>query len=138
MLIGMLILAYAVPIQNGQLQSASLLTFYLFIADHAHCTSVNGARAQLSNFQGALSILRSCCELITNLLTRWERPVFQIAAAIEFVDVDFGYDASALVLAEHFTNHQTGRDDGTRGASGAGKSTLADLIPFYDRRRQIL
>jgi len=54
MLIGMLILAFATLIPNDQIQTA-LLTFYL-----SYCGScqllrqINGARAQLSNFQGPL------------------------------------------------------------------------------------
>jgi len=37
MLIGMLILAFATLIPNDQIQTASLLTFYLSCADHASC-----------------------------------------------------------------------------------------------------
>jgi len=53
--------------------------------------------------------------------------------AIEFVAVDFGYDASTLVLNNISLTIKQGQMTALVGSSGAGKTTLADLLPrFYD------
>lgn len=134
-LIGMLILAFAIFIPNGQLQPASLLTF-LFVLFRLMpiIRQVNGSRAQISNFQGPLSNIRE-------LLRTDNKPYLQngkvqfsgLKQAIEFVAVDFGYDAGNPVLHDITLTIKRGEMTALVGASGAGKTTLADLIPrFYD------
>jgi len=57
---------------------------------------------------------------------------FRLQRAIEFVSVDFGYDAVELVLHNITLTIKRGQM-GTSWRSGAGKTTLADLITrFYD------
>jgi subfamily B ATP-binding cassette protein MsbA len=135
LLIGLLILAFSMFIQNGQLQSASLLTF-LFVLFRLTPTTrqLDGARAQFSNFQGSLSNIKE-------LLRTDDKPYLQngtvqfsgLKQSIEFVCVDFGYDRNELVLHNISLAIERGKMTALVGSSGAGKSTLADLIPrFYD------
>jgi subfamily B ATP-binding cassette protein MsbA len=138
MLIGMLILAFTVLIQKGQLQSASLLTFlFVLMRLMPVVRQMNGARAQLSTYQGALNNLKE-------LLRTDNKPYLQNGKAqfsgfrrtIEFVSVDFGYDSSNLVLHNITLTIERGQMTALVGASGAGKTTLADLIArFYDPTR---
>ncbi|MCA1993910.1 MAG: ABC transporter ATP-binding protein/permease [Coleofasciculus sp. S288] len=134
-LVGMLILAFATLIPNGQLQPASLLTF-LFVLFRLMpiVRQVNGSRAQISNFQGPLHNVKEL--LRTDNKTYLEDGKIQFSGlnrAIEFVSVDFGYDVSDLVLQNITLTLKRGQTTALVGASGAGKSTLVDLIPrFYD------
>ncbi len=135
MLIGLLILAFVVLIQNGQLQTASLLTFLFVLLRLApNLRYIDAAIAQFSNCQGSLGN-------ISELLKPDDKPYFQngtlqfseLKRAIEFVSVDFGYDPGELVLHNISLTIERGKMTALVGASGAGKSTLADLIPrFYD------
>jgi len=94
----MLILAFAILIPNGQMQPASLLTFlFVLLRIMPIVRQLNGARAHLSNFQGPLSNIKELLELI-KLTYKMGKSSFPDCRAIEFVDVDFGYDASELVL----------------------------------------
>jgi len=100
MLIGMLILAFAILIQNGQLQSASLLTFlFVLLRIMPIVRSAMEPEHSWKQFSG-------CAEHIKELLRTDNKTYLQdgnvqfsrLQRAIEFVDVDFGYDASELVL----------------------------------------
>ena len=135
MLIGMLILAFATLIPNGQLQSASLLTFlFVLLRVVPIVRQLNGSRAQLSNFQGSLSNIKELLKTDNKIYLQDGLVQFSgLQRAIEFVDVDFGYDASELVLHNITLTIKQGQMTAVVGASGAGKTTLADLIPrFYD------
>jgi subfamily B ATP-binding cassette protein MsbA len=135
MLIALLILAFAMLIQSGQLQTASLLTFLFVLLRLApNVRHIDGAIAQLSNCHGSLSV-------ISELLKTDDKPYLQngtlqfsgLKRAIEFVYVDFCYDPDELVLHNISLTIEAGKMTALVGASGAGKSTLADLIPrFYD------
>jgi subfamily B ATP-binding cassette protein MsbA len=135
MLIGMLILAFVILIQNGYLQPASLLTFLFVLLRTAPIVRhINAFRAQLSSFQGSLSNIKE-------LLRTDNKPYLQdgkvqfsgLQRAIEFVDVDFGYDPSEQVLHNITLTIKRGQITALVGASGAGKTTLVDLIPrLYD------
>ncbi|MBD2186214.1 ABC transporter ATP-binding protein [Planktothrix sp. FACHB-1355] len=134
-LVGMLILAFATLIPNGELQPAALLTF-LFVLFRLMpiIRQVNGCRAQLSNFQGPM-------ENIKTLLRTDDKPYLEggtiqfagLKRSIDFVAVDFGYDSINLVLRDITLTIKKGQTTALVGASGAGKTTLTDLIPrFYD------
>lgn len=135
MLIGLLILAFTLLIQNGKLQSAELLTFLFVLLRLApNVRYIDLARAQFNNFQGSLSN-------ISDLLRTDDKPYLEngtvqfsgLKRTIEFVSVDFGYDPGELVLHHISLTIEQGKMTALVGASGAGKSTLADLIPrFYD------
>jgi ATP-binding cassette, subfamily B, bacterial MsbA len=134
-LVGILLLAFATLIPQGQLNPAVLLTF-LFVLFRLMpiIRQMNGARAQISSFQGPLSSIKQ-------LLKTDDKPYLidgklqfsGLERGIEFVSVDFGYDSDNLVLQNVTLTIKKGKTTALVGASGAGKSTLADLIPrFYD------
>ncbi|OKH22873.1 heterocyst formation ABC transporter subunit HepA [Chroogloeocystis siderophila] len=134
-LVGMLLLAFSVLIPSGQLQVSSLLTFlFVLLRIMPVRRQIDGARVQLSNCQGSFNNIRE-------LLQTEDKPFFHngnkkfvgLKRAIEFVKVDFGYDADEIVLHNINLTIEKGKMTALVGASGAGKSTLADLIPrFYD------
>ncbi|MBD2101138.1 heterocyst formation ABC transporter subunit HepA [Leptolyngbya sp. FACHB-261] len=134
-LIGMLVLAFTILIPKGQLGTASLLTFlFVLFRIMPIMRQMNGARAQISNFQGALANVRE-------LLRTDDKPYLidghiafsGLRRAIELVSVDFGYSPEQLVLQNVTLTINRGEMTALIGASGAGKTTLADLIPrFYD------
>jgi subfamily B ATP-binding cassette protein MsbA len=134
-LVGMLILAFATLIPNGNLQPASLLTFlFVLLRMMPVVRQIDGARVQISSFQGSLNNIKE-------LLRTDNKPYFQngrlqfsgLDRAIEFVSVDFGYDPRELVLHNISLTIKRGEMTALVGSSGAGKTTLADLITrFYD------
>lgn len=135
-LVGILLLAFATLIPQGQLNPAVLLTF-LFVLFRLMpiIRQMNGSRAQISSFQGPLSSIKQ-------LLKTDDKPYLidgnlqfsGLERGIEFVSVDFGYDSEDNLVLQNVTlTIQKGKTTALVGASGAGKSTLADLIPrFYD------
>ena len=134
-LISMIIVAFAVFVANGTLQVASLLTFFFVLFRLIpNLQNVNNVLAQLSTLYGS-------ADNIKELLRTDNKQYFQdgeikflgLKRAIEFVSVDFGYDASNLVLHDITLTIEQGKMTALVGGSGAGKTTLADLIPrFYD------
>ncbi len=135
MLLGILITGFAFLIPNGYLQSASFLTFLVVLLRITPIISqLNAIRARLSNLSGSF-------DNIQQLLKTNDKPYLidgrvqfsKLKQAIEFVDVDFGYDANEPILQQISLTILQGTTVALVGASGAGKSTLADLIPrFYD------
>jgi len=82
--------------------------FICFIADHANCSSAQWSQSTLKQFSGPLSNIKELLRTDNKTyFTRW-KPVFRLQRAIEFVDVDFGYDASELVL--HNTHQPSNAD----------------------------
>lgn len=135
MLIIMLILAYAILIQNGLLNSAELLTFlFVLLRISPVLRQLDASRAQLSSFQGSLSNIKDLLKTEDKTYLIDGKVQFTgLKRAIEFVSVDFGYDATELVLHDITLTINKGEMTALVGASGAGKSTLVDLIPrFYD------
>jgi subfamily B ATP-binding cassette protein MsbA len=134
-LVGMIILGLAVFVANGTLQTASLLTFVFVLFRLVPALhEINGNLAKISSFQGSL-------DNIKELLKTDNKPYLEngnvqfsgLKRAIEFRSVDFGYEASNLVLHNVTLTVEKGQTVALVGASGAGKTTLADLIPrFYD------
>ncbi len=135
MLLGILIAGFAFLIPNGYLQSASFLTFLVVLLRITPIIrQLNAVRARLSNLHGSF-------DNIQQLLRTDDKPYLDngkvefshLKQAIEFVDVDFGYDPNELVLQQISLTIPRGQTVALVGASGAGKSTLADLVPrFYD------
>jgi subfamily B ATP-binding cassette protein MsbA len=134
-LIGMIIVAFTGLITHQALPVSSLLTFFFLLFRLVPIIQeLNGGIAFLSTMQGA-------ADNIKNLLSSEDKEYFKngtlefkgLERAIEFVDVDFGYDAENLVLRNITLTIERGKMTALVGASGAGKTTLADLIPrFYD------
>lgn len=134
-LIGMIIMAFTGIVTNGALEVASLLTFFFVLFRIVPIMQdINGTRAHLSTLQGS-------AENIKELLRTDNKKYLQngnieftsLKRSIDFVGVDFGYDASNLVLHNITLTIERGQMTALVGASGAGKTTLADLIPrFYD------
>lgn len=134
-LISMIIVAFTVFVANGTLQVASLLTFFFVLFRLVpSLQSVNNVMAQLSTLYGS-------ADNIKELLRTDNKKYFQngeteflgLKRSIDLVSVDFGYDASNLVLHDITLTIERGQMTALVGGSGAGKTTLADLIPrFYD------
>ncbi|MBD2001466.1 ABC transporter ATP-binding protein [Oculatella sp. FACHB-28] len=137
-LIGILVLGISVFVNNGTLTVASLLTFIFIVIRAAPAIQeISGRFSAISRFQGPI-------QSIENLLSTENKPYLQaghiqfrgLQQAIEFVGVDFGYDAESSVLKDITLTIPKGQTVALVGASGAGKSTLADLvIRFYDPTR---
>jgi len=135
-LIGILILAFTTLIPpHGNLSPTKLLTF-LFVLFRLMpiVRQVNGCRAMLSSFQGPIANIKELLRTDNKTYLQDGKVQFSgLEQAIEFVSVDFGYDASHLVLHDITLAIKRGQMTALVGASGAGKTTLADLIPrFYD------
>ncbi|MBF2007215.1 heterocyst formation ABC transporter subunit HepA [Chlorogloeopsis fritschii PCC 9212] len=135
LLVGMLVLAFAFLIQNGLLESASLLTFlFVLLRASPNVRAIDAARAQFNNYQGALSNIKELLRTDNKIYLQNGKVQFSgLKRAIEFIAVDFGYDPNDLVLRNICLTIERGKMTALVGGSGAGKSTLADLIPrFYD------
>lgn len=134
-LIGILVVGISVFVENGSLTIASLLTFiFILIRAAPAIQEVSGRFSALSQLQGSIQNIEA-------LLSTDGKPYLPnghiqfrgLQKGIEFVGVDFGYDAKALVLKDVTLTIPKGQTVALVGASGAGKSTLADLIiRFYD------
>jgi ATP-binding cassette, subfamily B, bacterial MsbA len=134
-LISMIILAITVFVANGSLQTASLLTFLFILFRLVPALhEINGNRAQLSSFGGAIA---NICDIIRTedktYLKDGGRLFKGLRRSIDFVAVEFGYDPAQPVLRDITLTLPKGKMTALVGGSGAGKTTLADLIPrFYD------
>ena len=138
MLVSMLIFAFAVLIPNGQLQAASLLTFlFVLLRLIPILRQVSRARAQFSSFHGPLDNIKQLLRTDNKTYFQDGKAQFsRLKRTIEFVSVDFGYDANELVLNNIMLTIPKGKMTALVGGSGAGKTTLAALIPrFYDPNR---
>jgi ATP-binding cassette, subfamily B, bacterial MsbA len=134
-LISMIILAITVFVANGSLQTASLLTFLFILFRLVPALhEINGNRAQLSSFGGAIA---NICDIIRTedktYLKDGGRWFKGLRRSIDFVAVEFGYNPAQPVLRDITLTFPKGKMTALVGGSGAGKTTLADLIPrFYD------
>ncbi|MDJ0679882.1 MAG: ABC transporter ATP-binding protein [Xenococcaceae cyanobacterium MO_167.B52] len=134
-LIGMVIAAFHLLINQGSLRAASLLTFmFILFRMMPLLSQVNQTREKLSSFQGSINNIKQV--LRTNdksYLTNGHRKFCGLKRSIDFVSVDFGYNEGNLVLRDITLSIEQGKTTALVGESGAGKTTLADLIPrFYD------
>lgn len=132
-LIGMV--AFAVFVTKGTPQIASLIGFFFVLYRLVPTLQdVNNVRAQLSSLEGSTDQIRE-------LLRTDNKQYFQngkieflgLKCSIDVTSVDFGYDASNLVLHDITLTIERGQMTALVGASGAGKTTLADMVArFYD------
>ena len=137
-LVSLIILAITVFVANGTLEIATLLTFLFILfrlVPSVH--EINGNRVHLSSFGGSIDNVKQLLRTDNKTYLKDGEVEFSgLQRAIEFVSVDFGYDASSLVLNDITLTIKQGQMTALVGASGAGKTTLADLIPrFYDPTR---
>lgn len=134
-LMGMLVLAVTTLIPRGYLELASLLTF-LFVLFRMMPTlrQIDNSRVQMSGLHGSLRDIKELLRRDDKAYTRNGKIEFTaLKQAIEYIAVDFGYDADEPVLHNISLSIKKGEMTALVGSSGAGKSTLADLIPrFYD------
>ncbi len=134
-LIGMIVFAFTVFVVNGTLQVASLLTFFFVLFRVVPIVQdINGTRAHLSTLQGAADNIKELVRTDNKYYLPNGRLQFTgFKHSIDIVSVDFGYNASNLVLNNITLSIENGKTTALVGATGAGKSTLIDLIPrFYD------
>jgi ATP-binding cassette, subfamily B, bacterial MsbA len=134
-LIVMILIAFNGTLTDGSFQVASLLTFlFILVRLVPMIQDVNGTVAMLNSLHGS-------GENIKELLRTDNKTYFQngtiafpgLKQAIEFIGVDFSYEADRPILKNIRLSIERGQMTALVGASGAGKSTLADLIPrFYD------
>ncbi|MGL4622982.1 MAG: heterocyst formation ABC transporter subunit HepA [Chroococcidiopsis sp.] len=135
LLVTLIIISFTGILQGITINVASLLTFFFILFRLVPIVQdVNGTRAFLATMQGAT-------DNIKNLLREDNKNYFQnghiefpgLKRSIDFRLVDFGYDATSLVLKNISLKIEKGQMTALVGASGAGKTTLADLIVrFYD------
>ncbi len=130
-IIGLIILSFTV----FTLQVASLLTFFFVLMRVVpSIQDINGTIAFLSTLNGSMDNVKQLLEsdnqaYFQNGSTEFKR----LNRSIDIVSVDFGYEATNLVLHNITLTLEKGKTTALVGASGAGKTTLADLIPrFYD------
>lgn len=134
-LIGILLMSFAVLIPQGQLEAASLLTFlFVLLRSVSVMRQVNAARSKFSTFHGSLRNIKSLLKKSGKIyLKNGQIPFYKLKQGIEFIDVDFGYNSNELVLQNISLTIVHSQLTALVGSSGSGKSTLVDLIPrFYD------
>ena len=134
-LVGMIIAGLTIFVSNGTIQTATLLTFILVLFRLLpSLQEVSGALASFSGFQGSI-------QTVSSFLSPFGKPYLNsgdltfcgLQNAIEFLNVDFGYNPDRLVIHDLNLTIEKGKTVALVGSSGAGKTTLADLIPrFYD------
>ena len=134
-LVTMILVAVSTLISSGSLHVVSLLAFlfalFRLLPIIAHMNSSWGLIAMNSGALGAVEeLLRTDNK---TYLPRGEQQFPGLKQAIEFVNVDFGYDSGKLVLHDINLTIERGQMVALVGASGSGKTTLADLlVRFYD------
>ena len=127
--------AFGLLIETGQIRAASLLTFmFVLFRLIPLITHINHSREKLNSFQGSIGNIK---ELLRSdnkkYLINGTIPFAQLKQDIEFVATDFGYDSTELVLKDINLKISKGQTTALVGASGSGKTTLVDLITrFYD------
>ena len=127
--------AFSLLIQMGQLRAASLLTFMFVLFRLIPLIShINYSRENLSAFQGSISNIKELLRRDNKTyLTNGTIPFTQLQQGINFVATDFGYTPQHLVLRDINLIIQKGQTTALVGESGSGKTTLVDLITrFYD------
>lgn len=127
--------AFSTLVESGQMRATTLLTFLLTLSRTMPVvTHINGAWTKLNSFQGAFTNVKDLLkETDKPYLQNGEHPFSGLKCSIDFVAVNFGYEANEPVLHDITLAIAKGQTTALVGSSGAGKTTLADLIPrLYD------
>ena len=135
LLILMVAIAFSTLVESGQMRATTLLTFLLTLSRTMPVvTHINGAWTKLNSFQGAFKNVKDLLkESDKPYLQNGELPFSELKCSIDFVAVNFGYEANEPVLHDITLAIAKGQTTALVGSSGAGKTTLADLIPrLYD------
>lgn len=134
-LIAMILVAVSTLVSNGSLHVISLLAFlfalFRLLPIIAHMNSSWGIIAMhYGSVRNVQEMLRTDNK---TYLPDGEVEFSSLKRAIAFVDVDFGYDDTKLVLQNLTLTIERGQMVALVGASGSGKTTFADLlVRFYD------
>jgi subfamily B ATP-binding cassette protein MsbA len=134
-LIGMIILGLTIFVENGTLQTATLLTFLLVLFRLLPALQeVSGSLASFSGLQGSIKSISDFLKTDDKVyLSHGTRQYSGLKEGIELENVSFAYNPDKLVLKNINLSICKGETIALVGSSGAGKTTLADLIPrFYD------
>ncbi|MGR3274448.1 heterocyst formation ABC transporter subunit HepA [Acaryochloris marina NIES-2412] len=135
LLIVMVAVAFSTLVESGQMRATTLLTFLLTLSRTMPVvTHINGAWTKLNSFQGAFKNIKDLLqESDKPYLHNGELQFSELKCSIDFVAVNFGYEANEPVLHDITLSIANGQTTALVGSSGAGKTTLADLIPrLYD------
>ena len=127
--------AFSLLIQTGQLRAASLLTFMFVLFRLIPLIShINHSRENLSAFQGSISNIKELLRRDNKTyLTNGAISFTRLKQGIQFISTDFGYTPQHLALKNINLIIQKGQTTALVGESGSGKTTLVDLITrFYD------
>jgi ABC-type multidrug transport system fused ATPase/permease subunit len=120
---------------NGSMTAGALVVFLAYLGKLFRPIQ-DVAKASTNIAQAAVGLERIRAVLDSDdRLPRAATPVMldQVAGAVEFHDVTFGYDPAKPVLRNLSFRVAPGQLVGVVGPSGSGKSTLVSLIPrFYD------
>ena len=134
-LIGMIIAGLTIFVENGTLQTATLLTFLLVLFRLLPALQeVSGSLASFSGLQGSIKSISDFLNTDDKLyLSHGIRQYPGLKKGIELENVSFAYNSDKMVLKNINLSIGKGETVALVGSSGAGKTTLADLIPrFYD------
>ncbi len=134
-LVAMILVAVSTLISSGSLHVVSLLAFlFALFRLLPIIANMNSSWGMIATHSGAF---RAIHELLRTddkaYLADGEKEFPGLNQAIEFVNVDFGYEDGKLVLHDINLIIERGKMVALVGASGSGKTTLADLlVRFYD------
>jgi len=122
-------------VMTGSMTAGALVVFLAYLGKLFRPIK-DVAKASTNIAQAAVGLERIRAVLDSDdRLPRAATPVMldQVAGAVEFHDVTFGYDPAKPVLRNLSFRVAPGQLVGVVGPSGSGKSTLVSLIPrFYD------
>lgn len=122
-------------VMTGSMTAGALVVFLAYLGKLFRPIQ-DVAKASTNIAQAAVGLERIRAVLDSDdRLPRAATPVMldQVAGAVEFHDVTFGYDPARPVLRNLSFRVAPGQLVGVVGPSGSGKSTLVSLIPrFYD------
>ncbi|MCC7185119.1 MAG: ABC transporter ATP-binding protein [Acidobacteria bacterium] len=122
-------------VMTGSMTAGALVVFLAYLGKLVRPIQ-DVAKASTNIAQAAVGLERIRAVLDSDdRLPRAATPVMldQVAGAVEFHDVTFGYDPAKPVLRNLSFRVAPGQLVGVVGPSGSGKSTLVSLIPrFYD------
>lgn len=134
-LLGIIIVAMATVVSQGQLHAIELLAFlfalFRLLPIIAH---MNSSWSMIAMFAGSLGAVNQLLRTDDKpYIVDGTEPFASLKHHIEIRNVDFSYGDDNLVLQNVTLKIERGQTVALVGASGSGKTTLADLlIRFYD------